>query len=286
MAGKRVRFSDAVSTEPIATTYTPTSAPITQLALNPENPRENYDDVDELADSLRESGQLQALTVVDRDLFLAHYPRHAATLDDTRWVVITGNRRLAAARRAGITELLITVQDRLGASGDQRLRESVIIENIHRQALPPLLEAKELQALVTRHGTQAQVAKRIAKTQGWVSQRLALLKLIPQLQDQLRSGGMTVEEARAVAGKPASKQSPALELLRRNSPTATPDSASDAKPLLRRNNRRHSAVGGAHSRETGHTISVRIDQVEHTAGDLRTHLTAEQLQALGELLRH
>ena len=217
----------------------PTHAHLAHLGHNPHNPRDDYagDALDELAASLREIGQLQPISVVARDVFLAHHPEDIATLGSARWVVIMGNRRLAAARIAGLDELAVSVQDRLGGA-DPRLTDATLIENIHREALPPLLEARELQGLVERFGSQAAVAQRVAKTQGWVSQRLALLKLTPALQDRLRSGELTVREARKVAGEPAERQEQALAELR--GPLAPPPAAPEPvePPRARKSRRR------------------------------------------------
>ncbi|MBN9753986.1 Chromosome (plasmid) partitioning protein ParB / Stage 0 sporulation protein J [Pseudonocardia sp. Ae406_Ps2] len=193
--------------------------PLSDLAHNPRNPRYGYDDsaIEELADSLREHHQLQPATVVARDVYLAHYPEDADQLGTASWVVLIGNRRLAAAHLAGLTHLVASVEDRLGGA-DPMLAEATLVENIHRQDLPPLLEARELQGLVERHGSQRAAAKRVAKTQAWVSQRLSLLKLTPELQEQLRAGELSVKEARTVASVPAEEQAEKLKTLRDKPP--------------------------------------------------------------------
>jgi ParB family chromosome partitioning protein len=193
--------------------------PLSDLAHNPRNPRYGYDDdpaIQELADSLREHGQLQPATVVARDVYLAHYPEDADQIGSAAWVVLIGNRRLAGARLAELPHLVASVEDRLGGA-DPMLAEATLVENIHRQDLPPLLEARELQGLVERHGSQRTAAKRVAKTQAWVSQRLSLLKLTPDLQEKLRIGEMSVKEARTVASASPEEQAEKLEALRRQS---------------------------------------------------------------------
>ena len=192
--------------------------PLSDLAHNPRNPRYGYDGpaILELADSLREHGQLQPATVVARDVYLAHYPEDADQIGIAAWVVLIGNRRLAAARLAELPHLVASVEDRLGGA-DPMLAEATLVENIHRQDLPPLLEARELEGLVERHGSQRTAAKRVAKTQAWVSQRLSLLKLTPDLQEKLRIGEMSVKEARTVASAPPEEQAEKLEALRRQS---------------------------------------------------------------------
>lgn len=253
----------------------PTSVPLDDLALNPHNPRESYDGeaVQELAESLRETGQLQPAAVVTRDVFLAHYPDDAEAIGAARWVVLTGNRRLTAARLAGLDRLDVTVRDRLGGE-DPRLSEATLIENLHREALPPLLEARELAALVERHGSQSAVAKRVSKTQGWVSQRLTLLKLTPELQQQLRDGHLTVREARAVAAAAPEDQQRTLEELRQ--PTATAPEKPQRPDLLPGNS------GASPSRRTSRRSED--PDVDTIARDLRRRLSDDELRQLVERL--
>ncbi|MCD2191377.1 ParB/RepB/Spo0J family partition protein [Actinomycetospora soli] len=185
----------------------PTSAPLPDLSHNPHNPRDGYDDdaTRELAASMESLGQLQPATVVSRDVFLAHYPDDTEQIGVARWVVIMGNRRLAAAHLAGLDQLAITVADHLGGT-DPKLTEALLVENLHREALPPLLEARELQALVELHGSNSAVARRIGKTDAWVSQRLGLRKLAPEAARALQAGELSFREARGLASKPAEAQ--------------------------------------------------------------------------------
>ncbi|SRR6266568_3162405 len=202
--GKRVSFADGfgdVLDVTDASSAPPTTAPLGELAPNPDNPRDPQDlDVQELADTLRDHGQLQPATVVARDVFLSHYPHHADVIGDAPWVVINGNRRLAAAHVAGLPTLDISVKNSLG-EGDNRIDEAVMIENIHRQALHPLREARFLQRMVSKPGGSLRtVGKRIGKTHVYVQQRISLLKLIPELQQALLDGTLGIKDARPLAG--------------------------------------------------------------------------------------
>jgi ParB family chromosome partitioning protein len=181
---------------------------------NPSNPRpeEDYTDDDpefaELKASMQEIGQLQPLAVVSRPVFEKVKPEAVAQasvqarklLREADWVVVTGNRRLAAARQLGWTRIDIRVQDQLGDE-EGRIDEAVIIENIHRKALSKIAEAEYLRVMVDRHGSQEEVARRIGKSQVYVSQRLALLKLAPDIQDEVDAGTLKVKEARQLAGQ-------------------------------------------------------------------------------------
>lgn len=181
------------------------TARLSDLAHNPFNPRQELGDLQETADSLLERGQVQPVTVVTRQAFLTAHPGQDDHLGTARYVVIDGNRRLGAARLAGLDDLRIDVNDALAASAADII-ESALVANIHREALTPLEEAEALATLVKVHGSQRQVARRVGKTHVWVSQRLALRDLTPDLKDALRDGDINVEDARQVARLPQDQQ--------------------------------------------------------------------------------
>ncbi|MBE8478015.1 ParB/RepB/Spo0J family partition protein [Streptomyces justiciae] len=190
----------------------PNRLPITRISPNPENPRTSLGDLTELADSLKEHGQKQAITVMNRDAYIKANPARANDLEpDTTHVVVDGSSRLAAARDAGLTHLNVMVDDEQGSDGDAIL-ESALVANIHRNDLDPLDEAKALQRLLAIHGSQVKLAKRLSKSQGWVSQRLALLNLSPELQAAV--GEEPVELLRSVAKEPHDRQEAALQELK------------------------------------------------------------------------
>ncbi|MGG8410457.1 ParB/RepB/Spo0J family partition protein [Streptomyces sp. 12297] len=163
------------------------------LVGNPENPRGEGEyspddpEFEELMNTLREVGQLQPVAVVSRDVFLRLKPQHAKVVGTADWVVVNGNRRYAAARQLGWTRVDIKVQDHLG-DGKGLLDEAVIIENIHRKDIEPCKEAAFLQVLVDKYGSQDKVAQRIGKSQMYVSHRLSLLRLAPELQRRVDAG--------------------------------------------------------------------------------------------------
>ncbi|MFG2600742.1 ParB/RepB/Spo0J family partition protein [Streptomyces sp. NPDC048462] len=183
----------------------PASVVLAELAHNPFNPREELTDVDETAASLTAKGQIQPVTVVRREVFLEVHPGQEEVLGSAPYVVIDGNRRLAAAHKAGLTELRIDVNDGLAASAADIL-ESALIANIHRVDVAPIDQAKALQELVQVHGQQKEVAARLGKTGAWVSQRLALLKLPADLQDQVEDGTLKVKDARRIGALPPEQQ--------------------------------------------------------------------------------
>jgi ParB family transcriptional regulator, chromosome partitioning protein len=186
----------------------PAAVALTALAHNPYNPREELTDVEETAESLRVRGQLQPVAVVRRAAFIAVHPDQEPAIGSAEYVVIDGNRRLAAAPLAGLAELRIDVNDDLATSSADIL-ESALIANIHRVDVPPLDQAKAIQQLVETHGSQGQVAKRLGKTAAWVSQRLALLGLTDELQEKVTTGELKVESARRIGRMPKKEQAAA-----------------------------------------------------------------------------
>ncbi|MFF0337889.1 ParB/RepB/Spo0J family partition protein [Streptomyces fimicarius] len=188
----------------------PAAVALKELAHNPFNPREELTEIEETAASLRERGQIQPVTVVRRAAFLLAHPGQEDVLGEAEYVVIDGNRRLAAATAVGLAELRIDVHDALAATAADIL-ESALIANVHRVDVAPLDQANALQELVGVHGSQGKVAKRLGKTPAWVSQRLALLELTPDLQEKVESGELKVEPARRIGRMPKTEQADAAK---------------------------------------------------------------------------
>lgn len=171
--------------------------PIEQLAGNPENPREDLGDLEELAESLREHGLLQPLSVMPRRAYLDVHPNHADALGSAAFVVVAGNRRLAAARLAGLPTLAVHVRAPEGdLDSSVAIRAAVLAENIHRQDLHPLEEAQEINKLLEHGLNRSEAARILGKSNGWITQRLILLGLHPELQQALKAGELKLGDAR------------------------------------------------------------------------------------------
>ncbi|WP_051845407.1 ParB/RepB/Spo0J family partition protein [Streptomyces sp. NRRL S-813] len=184
----------------------PAKVELKLLAGNPFNPRDELTELEETAESLRAKGQIQPVTVARRTAFLNAHPGLEGKIGvEAEYVVIDGNRRLAAAELAGLTELRIDVNDDLAGSAVDIL-EAALIANIHRVDVPAMDQAKAIQELVKVHGSQGQVAKKLGKTPAWVSQRLALLELTPDLQEKVETGELKMEPARRIGRLPKDQQ--------------------------------------------------------------------------------
>jgi ParB family chromosome partitioning protein len=176
------------------------SAPLAQLCANPRNPRDHLGDLADLA-SLADM-QLQPAVVVTADAYRALYPEDPIT---ARYVVINGCRRLAAAHKYGLGTLDIVVNDAV-ARDRITLISAAITENVDRQDFDVIEEARAVEALVAECGRADVAGQRLHRTEGWVSQRRALLKLAPELQSALRRGELAIRYARSLARVPLEQQ--------------------------------------------------------------------------------
>lgn len=185
----------------------PTSLRLDEVQPNPLNPRYAEDDpeVQELAATLRRVGQLQPALVMAREQYLQAFPGQAERLGAAPWVVIVGNRRLAAARLAGRPSLDVRVAADLVTAED--VEDRVLIENLQRKNLPPLLEAAHLQRRLARPGqTIRSVGEAIGKSHTYVQQRLDLLQMIPEFQALFRNGVINIRTGRQLGALPEQEQ--------------------------------------------------------------------------------
>lgn len=179
------------------------SAKLEDLVTNPRNPRDDLGDLEDLATIV--DNQLQPVLVVTRAAYLRIYPEDQSAIADARWVVINGCRRFAAAEKFGRPELDIVVKDEV-AKTRISLLAAAVIENVARRDFDVLEEAKAVELLVGECGSAVAAAKALSRTQGWVSQRRALLNLAPELQAALRAGDLAVRDARSLAQVPLGEQ--------------------------------------------------------------------------------
>jgi ParB family chromosome partitioning protein len=175
--------ASAVATPTVDAPEALTEIPVDQIEVNPRQPRKDFDPtaLDELARSLRTTGMLQPV-VVRRSL-------------DGRWQLIAGERRWRAARQAGLDRIPAVVRE----ATDAESLELALVENLLREDLNPLEEAEAYQQILTEFGwTQEQLAQRVGKDRSTIANSLRLLRLPRTIQDDLRSGRLTMGHARAL----------------------------------------------------------------------------------------
>ncbi|MFE1777227.1 ParB/RepB/Spo0J family partition protein [Streptomyces sp. NPDC059008] len=220
---------NAATKAPTEGTPPPVELPVSVISVNPANPRSSMGDLTELAGSLRDHGQKTAISIMSRFTYLEANPEREKDLEpDTRYVAIDGSTRLEAAREAGLTKIKVMLDDDLGSNPDELL-ESALVANIHRQDLDHLDEARALKQLLAVHGTQEALAARLHRSQGWVSQRLALLGLTPELQKKLETGEEPADLLRLVGRKKAEEQEQHLQQLKEKRAQAKSDQQAGAK---------------------------------------------------------
>ncbi|MFF8556591.1 ParB/RepB/Spo0J family partition protein [Streptomyces sp. NPDC015501] len=223
---------EAAAAAPTEGAPPPLKLPVDVISLNPDNPREELGDLTDLGASLRDHGQKTAISIMSRFAYLEGNPDRKNDLEEgTKYVVIDGNTRLAAAREAGLTEIKVMLDDDLGSNPDEIL-ESAFVANVHRQDLDPLDEAKVLQRLLEIHKTQEALAARLHRSQGWISQRLALLGLTPELKQKLQSGEESAALLRRVGKKKPEEQEAHLRQLKERARKAPRKSAPAEPPSI------------------------------------------------------
>jgi ParB family chromosome partitioning protein len=159
--------------------------PIEFIRANPRNPRRMFreEDLQELADSIRERGIIQPIVV-----------RAVAGVVDA-YEIVAGERRWRAAQRAELHEVPIHLVE----VGDREALELAIIENVQRADLNPLEEAMGYNELIEQFGySQTDLAKIIGKSRSHVANTLRLMKLPDPVQGMLREGQLTAGHARAL----------------------------------------------------------------------------------------
>lgn len=159
------------------------------IVPNPQQPRTYIDpeQLAELAESIREHGILQPL-VVSRMLGQGGAPTYQ---------LIAGERRLQAARQAGLAKVPVLVKE----ATPQELLELALVENVQRADLSPLEEAQAYRRLMEEFGlTQEAVAARVGKSRVAVTNSLRLLSLSPEIKASLARGEITEGHARALLG--------------------------------------------------------------------------------------
>lgn len=175
--------------------------PIDDIEPNPQQPRTQFTDADlgALADSIRQHGVLQPL--------LVHRSAGGYRL-------IAGERRLRAARIAGLAEVPVTIHETPEAEAGLALS---LIENVQRDDLNPLEEAEAYRRLLEDFQmTQESVARQVGKTKAHISNCLRLLNLSPALRSALLAGAVTAGHARALASLSAEVQEDGLRRIVRD----------------------------------------------------------------------
>jgi ParB family chromosome partitioning protein len=156
---------------------------IDQIDPNPFQPRQSFDEgaLEELAASIRQLGVIQPITV--------------RAVEHGRFQIISGERRVRAARRAGLRAVPSYVRE----ADTEAMLEMALVENVQREELNPIEVAVGYQRLIDEcRLKQEEVADRVGKNRTTVTNFLRLLRLPPPVQACLRDGSLSVGHARAL----------------------------------------------------------------------------------------
>lgn len=159
------------------------TVPLDQLHPNPDQPRKTFDEesLAELARSIEERGIIQPILAEERE--------------DGGYTIIAGERRWRAARMAGLTIVPVLP----GLFSPEEKLEIALIENIQRQDLSPLEEARAYQELLETVGlSQEELARRLGRSRPAIANSLRLLKLPQAVQDQVNRRELTAGHARTL----------------------------------------------------------------------------------------
>jgi ParB family chromosome partitioning protein len=157
--------------------------PVDQIEINPNQPRHDFDEtaLSELAASIKIHDIIQPLTV--------------SRLSNGRYRIIAGERRLRAAKIAGLKDVPVYVRE----TKDSQLLELALLENLQRENLNAMEIALSYKRLMDELDyTQEQLAERMGKERSTVANYIRLLRLPPDIQVAVRNGSITMGHARAL----------------------------------------------------------------------------------------
>ena len=157
--------------------------PISKVEPRKDQPREYFDQqaLQELADSISQYGLIQPIT--------------ARKLNTGYYQIIAGERRWRASRLAGLTEVPVRVIE----ADDRKTAELALVENLQREDLNPIEEAKGYKTLIDEFGlTQEEAAKSVGRSRPAVTNALRLLSLSPKVLEMVEKNKLSAGHARAL----------------------------------------------------------------------------------------
>ncbi|MBN1374034.1 ParB/RepB/Spo0J family partition protein [Candidatus Dojkabacteria bacterium] len=158
---------------------------ISKIKANPYQPRQSFEmnKLLELAESIRQNGVLQPI-IVTKDI-------------EDNYTLIIGERRLRASKLAGLTQIPAVIKD----MSRQDMLEIAVIENIQREDLSPIEEARAYKQLLLEFKLSlTELAKKISKSKSFISNKTRLLKLPQEIINALQNGVISEGHAKAILG--------------------------------------------------------------------------------------
>ena len=157
---------------------------ITDIQKNPYQPRKEFDGekLDELAQSIKENGIIQPIIV-----------RQSPVIG---YEILAGERRYRASLLAGLKSIPAVVKQ----LSDQEMMIQSIIENLQRENLNPIEEARAYESLVDKGFTHAEIADKMGKSRPYISNSIRLLSLPEQILSEVENGKLSQAHARSLVG--------------------------------------------------------------------------------------
>jgi ParB family chromosome partitioning protein len=152
------------------------------LVDNPKNVRDHVGDIDELAASIRQHGLVQPIVVTEH------------LLDEDRFLILAGHRRVAAARRIGLERVPCIVRHDTAADSDHIAL--MLVENMQRSNLTAVEKARAMQKLIDRGMNQSDVARRLGIPPSSVNTYIMLLDLSDEELAKIEAGEVKIGDAR------------------------------------------------------------------------------------------
>ncbi|MCD5401522.1 ParB/RepB/Spo0J family partition protein [candidate division NPL-UPA2 bacterium] len=169
---------------------------LNEIRPNRYQPREKFAkaEMQELVSSIKEKGVVQPILVRWQP---------PETAGGGEYEIIAGERRLRAAREAGLEKIPAIIRE----VSEGEMLEISLMENIQREDLNPLEEAEALWRLLEEFElTQEELARRLGKERSTLANTLRLLKLPPEVQEEVREGAISAGHARALLALPDAKE--------------------------------------------------------------------------------
>jgi ParB family chromosome partitioning protein len=191
---------DALFSEPLETEVAEENIqriPVERIISKKEQPRREFDHdkIEELARSIKGNGIIQPIVV---------------RRSDQNYELIVGERRLRAAKSAGLLEIPAIVKD----YPDNKIFDIALIENIQREDLNPIEEATAYRVILERDMiTQDELSKRIGKSRSYIANMIRILDLPDKIKTHVSRGTISVGQAKAILSLPNQKER--LELVDR-----------------------------------------------------------------------
>lgn len=168
---------------------------LNRIIANPDQPRRTFDEeaLEELTDSIREHGVISPITLRKNE-------------DDT-YMIIAGERRYRAAKKAGLTTIPAYIKE----AKDEQVMEWALIENVQREDLDAIEIALAYQRLMDEYQlTQERMAEKIGKKRATITNYLRLLKLPAEIQMGVKDKKLDMGHARAILSSQSAEQQIAI----------------------------------------------------------------------------